>query len=93
MDVALNKLISSRNAYLNTVSTALNLYAKLQLYGINEENRIDLKLAFYFFKLASEYGNSEAQYYSGFLAFFRLDGAFSILQNLKNKNQSKNQKS
>lgn len=62
----------------------MTLYAKILLFGLipnNDSNNI--KLAYYYFRLAAEFGSAEGLYYSAFYNAFNLDGVFNIKLNIE----------
>lgn len=62
----------------------LNEYAKALFYGRFENSEPQLQKAFYFFKLASSYGNSESLYYLSFYSAYHLDGRYLLMKNYEN---------
>jgi TPR repeat protein len=62
----------------------LNEYAKALFYGRFTNSEPELQKAFYFFKLASSYGNSESLYYLSFYSAYHLDGRYLLLKNYEN---------
>ncbi len=67
------------------IGKLLNEYAKTFLYGKNNVE-INLGMAHYFFKLASNYGNVQSLYYSSIFSVLHLDGQFTLQENFDNLN-------
>ena len=66
----------------------INEYAKALFYGQLNGGKPEIQKAYYFFKLASEYGSSETLYYLSFYSFYNLDGRFLFKNNYKNLESS-----
>jgi len=66
----------------------INEYAKALFYGQFNGGKPEIQKAYYFFKLASEYGSSETLYYLSFYSFYNLDGRFLYKNNYKNLESS-----
>ena len=60
----------------------LYLYAKMNMFGLGVS--INLKKAFYFFKLASEFQSEDSLYYLALFNYYEIDGSLNIKTNLNN---------
>ena len=73
--------INEKDKNKQNMGKILNEYAKTLFYGKLNDGKPDIQKAHYFFKLASQYGNSESLYYLSFYSFYNLDGRFLYLNN------------
>jgi len=70
-----------KNPYNTYMGEILNEYAKKLFYGKLNNEDPQIQKAYYFFKLAAAYGNSESLYYLSFYSFYNLDGRFLLKNN------------
>lgn len=81
LDATTNQKFYEKDKTKQNMGKILNEYAKTLFYGKLKGGKPKLQKAFYFFKLASQYGNSESLYYLSFYSFYNLDGRFLYLNN------------
>ena len=76
------------NQLRQNFAKVINEYAKALFYGTLNGGKPEIQKAYYFFKLAAEYGSSETLYYLSFYSFYNLDGRFLLKNNYKNLENS-----